>query len=58
MKYKNPEQIIKQCNQEIKRNQAKLKTYIGIEDMVNQEVARLEQIKAVAEKQIIEEQGK
>lgn len=52
MAYKNPQQIIKQCDQEIKRNQAKLKTYIGAEDMINQEIARLEQIKKEAERQI------
>lgn len=52
MAYKNPKQIIRQCNEEIKRNQAKIKTYIGAEDMINQEIARLEKIKTEAEKQI------
>lgn len=55
MVYKNPIQIIRQCNEELKRNEKVLKEMAISEDMkqaIINDIARLEKIKTEAEKQI------
>lgn len=50
--YKNPSLIIRQCEVELKKIELKRKNTIGWDEMFDKEVARLEAIKRVAEKQI------
>lgn len=59
--YKNPKQIIEQCERELRKNKMALETMVLSERMkqsIASDNARLEKIKAEAEKQMIEEQGK
>lgn len=59
--YTNPSKIIKECEQQIKKSKADLEKYKGeqwIIELTEKEIIRLENIKAIAEKQIVEEQGK
>lgn len=59
--YKNPNQIIKQCEQELRKNKIALETMILSESMkqsIESDNIRLEKMKAAAEKQMMEEQGK
>ena len=59
--YKNAKQIIKQCEQELRKNKIALETMILSESMkqsIESDNIRLEKMKAAAEKQMIEEQGK
>lgn len=61
MTYKNPEQIIRGCKEEIAKNNKALATMILSEAMkqaILNDNVRIEKIKAVAEQQIREEQGK
>lgn len=58
--YTNPSKIIKECEQQIRKSKADLEKYKWqqwVIELTEQEIIRLENIKAVAEKQLIEQQG-
>ena len=55
MAYKNPKQIIKQCEQELRKNKMALETMILSESMkqsIQSDNLRLEKMKAAAERQL------